>query len=54
MRKRWKNWNWVTGKEPPLFWQAEFLQKVALALFLLVAAAAVSRLITAFARAGGF
>jgi hypothetical protein len=41
-------------KEPPLYWQAEFLQKVVFALFVMVLAAGAARLLTAFVRAGGF
>jgi hypothetical protein len=45
----------MTGrKEPPLFWQTEFLQKVALVLFVMVSVAAAARLLTAFSRVGGF
>ena len=54
MWKRRKNLRWLQSKEPPIFWQTEFLQKVALALFLIVAAAALVRLLTVFAQAGGF
>jgi hypothetical protein len=41
-------------KEPPLFWQREFLQKIAFVLFVMVLAAGAARLLTAFVRAGGF
>jgi hypothetical protein len=40
--------------KPPLFWQTEFLQRVALVLLVMVSAAAVARLLTAFARANDF
>jgi hypothetical protein len=54
MWKRWKNLRWLQSKEPPFFWQTEFLQKMALALFLMVAAAALVRVLTTFAQAGRF
>jgi hypothetical protein len=54
MRKRQKGSRMTGRKEPPLFWQTEFLQRVALVLFVMVSVAAAARLLTAFSRVGGF
>jgi hypothetical protein len=54
MRKGQKGSRMNGRKEPPLFWQTEFLQKVALVLFVMVSVAAAVRLLTAFSRVGGF
>jgi hypothetical protein len=54
MRKRRKNLKWPERKEPPLFWQTEFLEKVVLALVVMVSVAAAARLLIEFAQGVSF